>query len=193
SAKSCKGRHTKEQFPRFHCCRGSMKASYLLQFTSVLLLTVAPASAGDAAGVVRGRLLSLGGVEQTVLANNATLKAAEKKWLAMKARVPQAAAWEDLHAEAMSRVQRYVAIPPNAFTDQTFSVQQEVPITGKNLSRARAATAEAGAAFEDFRRAQLDVIARARAAFYRLPNEHARRELNRRNLDLPKHFPRSRC
>src|ERR1043165_9607225 len=80
---------------------------------------------------------------------------------AMKARVPQAAAWEDLRAQARSRVARYVSIPPNAFTDQSFILQQEVPISGKNLSRARAATAEAGAAFEDFRRSELDLLARA--------------------------------
>jgi len=106
----------------------------------------------------------------------------------MKARVPQAAAWEDLRAQARSRAARYVSIPPNAFTDQSFMLQQEVPISGKNLSRARAATAEAGAAFEDFRRTQLDVLSRARTAFHRLANEYAQLEVNQRNVDLLNQF-----
>src|SRR5256885_5524305 len=106
----------------------------------------------------------------------------------MKARVPQAAAWEDLRAQARSRVARYVSIPPNAFTDQSFMLQQEVPISGKNLSRARAATAEAGAVFEDFRRTQLDLLSRARAAFHRLANEYAQLEVNQRNVDLLNQF-----
>src|SRR6266496_3758859 len=58
----------------------------------------------------------------------------------------------------------------------------------KNLSRARAATAEAGAAFEDFRRTQLDVLSRARAAFHRLANEYAQLEVNQRNVDLLNQF-----
>src|SRR5260370_16618746 len=67
-------------------------------------------------------------------------------------------------------------------------LRQEVPISGKNLSRARAATAEAGAAFEDFRRTQLDVLSRARAAFHRLANEYAQLEVNQRNVDLLNQF-----
>ena len=55
-------------------------------------------------------------VTNVVLANNPAIKAAQEKWQAIKARVPQAAAWEDLRAQARSRVARYVSIPPNAFT-----------------------------------------------------------------------------
>ncbi|HKP47051.1 MAG TPA: TolC family protein, partial [Pyrinomonadaceae bacterium] len=165
-----------------------MKTTYLLYLTLILLLTVSPASAGDGESVVRNGRLLLDQVTTVVVASNPALKAAEKKWQAMKARVPQAAAWEDLRAQGMSRVQRYVSIPPNAFMDQTFAFQQEVPITGKNLSRARAATAEAGAAFEDLRRTQLDVISRTRIAFYRLANEYAQLEVNRRNVELLNQF-----
>ena len=164
-----------------------MKIPYLLYLSLILVLTVPPAAnAGD--GSVQGTALSLDAVTSAVLAANPALKAAEKKWEAMKARVPQAGAWEDLRAQGMSRVERYVSIPPNAFTDQTFMLQQEVPVTGKNLSRARAATAEAGAAFEDFRRMRLDVVSRARAAFYRLGNEYAQLDLNRRNVELLNQF-----
>src|SRR5205814_10599058 len=122
------------------------------------------------------------------LANNPARKAAQGKWRAMKARVPHAAAWEDLRAQARSRAARYVSIPPTAFTDQIYMLQQEVPISGKNLSQARAATAEAGAAFEDFRRTELDILSRARAAFHRLANERAQLEVNQRNVDLLNQF-----
>ena len=164
-----------------------MKTPYLLYLSLILVLTVPPAAnAGD--DQVQRAALSLEAVTSAVLSANPALKAAEKKWEAMKARVPQAGAWEDLRAQGLSRVQRYVSIPPNSFTDQTFMLQQEVPITGKNLSRARAATAEAGAAFEDFRRTRLDVASRARAAFYRLGNEYAQLDLNRRNVELLNQF-----
>jgi len=118
-----------------------MKTTYLLLLNLILALTFRTAQAGDNGSAVRGRRLSLDEVTSVVLANNPVIKAAQAKWQAMKARVPQAAAWEDLRAQARSRVARYVSIPPNAFTDQNFILQQEVPISGKNLSRARAATA----------------------------------------------------
>ncbi len=165
-----------------------MKTTYLLLLNLILALTFRTAQAGDNGSAVREGRLSLDEVTSGVLANNPAIKAAQEKWRAMKARVPQAAAWEDLRAQARSRVARYVSIPPNAFTDQSFMLQQEVPISGKNLSRARAATAEAGAVFEDFRRTQLDLLSRARAAFHRLANEYAQLEVNQRNVDLLNQF-----
>ena len=133
-------------------------------------------------------MLSLDSVLRAVAANNPSIKGAAAKWQATKARVPQAAAWEDLRVQANTRAARYVTIPPNAFMDQSLMLQQEIPITGKNRSRARAATAEAGAAFEDLRRTELDVIARAHAAYYRLANEYAQLEVNRRNVELLNQF-----
>ena len=165
-----------------------MKTTYLLLLNLILALTFRTAQAGDNGSAVREGRLSLDEVTSGVLANNPAIKAAQEKWRAMKARVPQAAAWEDLRAQARSRVARYVSIPPNAFTDQSFMLQQEVPISGKNLSRARAATAEAGAVFEDFRRTELDLLSRARAAFHRLANEYAQLEVNQRNVDLLNQF-----
>jgi outer membrane protein, heavy metal efflux system len=165
-----------------------MKTTHSLLLNLILALTFRTAQAGDNDSAVRKGRLALDEVTNVVLVNNPAIKAAQEKWQAMKARVPQAAAWEDLRAQARSRVARYISIPPNSFTDQNFMLQQEVPISGKNLSRARAATAEAGAAFEDFRRTQLDVLSRARAAFHRLANEYAQLEVNQRNVDLLNQF-----
>ena len=118
-----------------------MKTTYLLLLDLILALTFRTAQAGDNDSAVRKGRLALDEVTNVVLVNNPAIKAAQEKWQAVKARVPQAAAWDDLRALARSRVARYVSIPPNSFTDQNFVLQQEVPISGKNLSRARAATA----------------------------------------------------
>lgn len=131
-----------------------------------------------------GDTLSQDELVRQALRDNASIKAARAKWEMMKARVPQAAAWEDLRAGIDSVVERSVSIPANSFMNQTAMLEQEVPISGKNRSRARAATAEAGAAFEDLRRMELDVSSRARIAYARLANGYAQLEVNRRNDDL---------
>ena len=59
-------------------------------------------------------------------------------------------------------VRRFIDVPPNAFMDQSLTLEQLIPITGKNLVRGRSAAAEAFSAFQEARRAQLDVIAKAR-------------------------------
>jgi cobalt-zinc-cadmium efflux system outer membrane protein len=129
-------------------------------------------------------VLSQREIVQSALRDNASIKAVRAKWEAMKARVPQAGAWEDLRAGFDSVTTRSVSIPANSFMDQTAMLEQEVPVSGKNRSRARAATAEAGAAFEDLRRMELDVISRARVAYARLANGYAQLEVNHRNEDL---------
>jgi outer membrane protein, heavy metal efflux system len=129
-------------------------------------------------------LLSQREVVKSALRDNASIKAARARWEMMKARVPQAAAWEDLRAGFDSVTTRSVSIPANSFMDQTAMLEQEVPVSGKNRSRARAATAEAGAAFEDLRRMEFDVIARARIAYVHLANGYAQLEVNRRNDEL---------
>jgi outer membrane protein TolC len=127
--------------------------------------------------------LSLNEVTRAVLANNSAIKEALKKWNAANARVPQAAAWDDPKVSAESRVQRYVSVSPNAFMDQIVGVEQLVPITGKNLARARIAASEALSAYEDARRQELDVIAAARASFFRLANAYEQLEINQKNIE----------
>jgi outer membrane protein, heavy metal efflux system len=126
--------------------------------------------------------LTLGEVTNAVLANNAAIKEALNKWNAAKERVPQAAAWDDLKISAESRVGRFVRVPPNGFMDQAVSVEQMIPLLGKNRARARIAAAEALSAYEDARRQQLDTIAAARGSFFRLANIYEQLEINRKNL-----------
>jgi cobalt-zinc-cadmium efflux system outer membrane protein len=160
-----------------------MKIIYLLLLSLTLTLSL---PAGDiATDDDRSRVvgtLSLAEATATALANNPAIKESLRKWNAAKARITQAAAWDDPRVAGESRVHRYVDVPPNAFMDQSASIEQAIPITGKNLVRARGATAEAISAYEELRRQQLDVIAATRAAFFRLANAHAQIEINQKNV-----------
>ena len=159
-----------------------MKTTYSLLFNLILALTLRTALAGDNDSAVREGRLSLDEVTNVVLANNPAIKEAENRWRAAKERVPQAAAWDDLKVAGDSEFHRYINVPPNAFMDQSLTVEQLVPITGKNLVHARAAAAEALSIFEEVRRAELDVISKARAAYFRLANAYDQLEINSKNL-----------
>ena len=152
-----------------------MQISHTLLFLGFLAVmnTQAREGAGDGPPV-----LSLDTVTQAVLDNNPAIKEARAKWQAMQQRVPQAAAWEDLKVSAGSRVARFVSVPRNSFGDQMLSIEQMIPVSGKNKSRARSAAAEALILAEEIRRKQLDVIAQARVAFAKLTNACALLDLN---------------
>jgi len=151
---------------------------------SLLTLTSLSVNAEQSPGDIRNApaRVSLSEVTRTVLDRNPAIQQALRKWAAAKERVTQQAAWDDLKVSGNSRAARFVDVAPNSFTDQIVSVEQIIPITGKNLTRARIATADAVVAFEQARREQLDVVAKARASYFRLVNAYAQLELNRRNL-----------
>src|SRR6266478_1944599 len=159
-----------------------MKTTYSLLLNLILALTFRTALAGENGSAVRDDRLSLDQVTSAVLANNPAIKEAENRWRAAKERVRQANAWDDPRIGGESRVRRFVEVPPNAFMDQSLTVEQLIPITGKNLVSARAAAAEALSIFEEVRRAELDVIAKARASFFRLANAYEQLEINSKNL-----------
>ena len=129
-----------------------------------------------------GSRLSLAEVTRVVRENNPAIKEAEHRWRAAVQRVRQAYAWDDPRVAGESRVRRFVDVPPNAFMDQTLAIEQLIPVTGKNLARGRAAAAEALSAFEEARRVQLDVIAKARATYFQLANAYEQLEINNKNL-----------
>ena len=54
------------------------------------------------------------------------VKAARAKWEMMRARVPQASAWEDLRLDVDSVAGRFVNIPANSFMNQTLTLAQEL-------------------------------------------------------------------
>jgi len=159
------------------------KTTYLLLLSLISSLSL---QAGEIASNGDRRIgagnLSLAEVTASALANNPAIKESLRKWNAAKARTTQAVAWDDLRLGGETRVHRYVDVPPNAFMDRSASIEQAIPITGKNLVRGRAATAEAVSAYEELRRQQLEVIAATRATFFRLANAHAQIEINQKNI-----------
>ena len=159
-----------------------MKTIYRLLFYLALTSIIRAENSGDAGREAPRTRISLREVTSVVLANNPSIQQALRKWNAAKARITQEAAWDDLRVSGTSRAARFVDVAPNAFTDQMVSVEQAIPITGKNLLRARVAAADAVAIFEQARREQLDVLAKARTSYFRLANAHAQLELNRKNL-----------
>lgn len=160
-----------------------MKTTYLLLLSTTLTFTFwIELLAGTAKGEVSTLSLSLGEVTRTVLANNPAIKEAQNRWHAAQERIRQANAWDDPRIGGESRVRRFVDVPPNAFMDQTLIIEQLIPITGKNVVRGRVAAAEALSIFEEVRRAQLDVIAKSRSAFFRLANAYDQLDINDKNL-----------
>lgn len=163
-----------------------MKLRYLF-FCSFFLIQFSQAGEDPPEQVrVRQTTLSLEEVTRAAVANNAALKAARAKWEMMKARVPQAAAWEDPMAGV--DFERLGTTQFGTYTDAEWMLSQKIPLAGKNRSRARAANAEALATLEEFRRQQLDVVAKVRAAYFRLLNAAEQIEVNRRNDALLSQF-----
>src|SRR5438876_4961330 len=156
------------------------KTVLVLLATFLLLRSQITANGGEYTAV--SPQLSLGEVTRTVLENNPAIKEAENRWQAAQQRIRQANAWDDPRVVGESRVRRYVDVPPNAFMDQTLAIEQLIPITGKNLVRGRAAAAEALSIFEEVRRAELDVIAKARSAYFALANACDQLDINDKNL-----------
>jgi outer membrane protein, heavy metal efflux system len=122
--------------------------------------------------------LALSDAVTAALENNPAIKTARAKWESGRHRIPQAAAWEDPKLTVNSLLGRFVDISRNGFTDQMVTVEQMIPLTGKNRSKERIAAAEAVASFEDFRRQQLDVISKTKASYFRLANIYLLLDLN---------------
>ena len=122
--------------------------------------------------------LSMSQVIASVLAHNPMIQSAQAKWFAAKERIPQAAAWEDLRVGTNIVFGRFVSVPANAFTDQMVSIEQMIPLSGKNRSKERVAAAEALGAFEEARRQELDVIAKAKASYYQISNFYQLLDIN---------------
>src|SRR6202011_5837833 len=110
-----------------------MKTTYRLLFYLTLTSILRAEESGDAGTEAPYARISLREVTRVVLANNPAIQQALKQWSAAKARVTQEAAWDDLKISGSSRAARFVDVAPNAFTDQMVSVEQAIPITGKNL------------------------------------------------------------
>jgi outer membrane protein TolC len=160
--------------------RGPMQLrDLLLPILFALSTWTAQASDHKSKEPVGSTKLSLNEVIASVLKHNPMIQSAEAKWKAAEKRIPQAGAWEDPKFSASTVLRRFVSIPANGFTDQMVSVEQMIPLSGKNRSKERAAAAEALRAFEEARRQELDVVAKAKSSYYRLASLYQLLDLNR--------------
>lgn len=130
--------------------------------------------------------LSESKVINTVLRDNPAIKAARARWLARRQRVPQERAWDD--PLVGTDFQRLGTTRFTTFSDVEYMIVQSVPVSGKNLSRGRVASAEAEAAFEELRRAELDALRRARTAWFALANAYAQLDITHENQELLRQF-----
>jgi outer membrane protein TolC len=115
---------------------------------------------------------------EIALERNPAIKATRAKWESARQRIVQEGAWDDPKLSFNSLLGRFVAISPNGFTDQSLTLEQMIPLSGKNRSKERIATAEAVAIYENFRRQQLDVISKTKASYFRLANIYLLLDLN---------------
>lgn len=143
-----------------------------------------PVSAADpsaARSVTGSGVLTLSAVTQAVLSANPSVRESRLRASALAQRPAQAAAWDDPKLALSSRVARFVSIAPNGFTDQMLGLEQSIPVSGRNQIRARMLATEVVVATEEIRRRELDTIAKARSAYFRLARDQALLELNRAN------------
>lgn len=154
-----------------------------MKLLTILLPLVLPglALAGPKPSEPPSGSLTLASATAEALQHNPTVQAAWRKWNAAQARIRQEAAWEDPKISYDTTAARFVEMAPNTMADQTLALEQMIPVSGKNLSRGRVAAAEALAAYEDFRRRQLDVVSKLRTTYFQYLNLQARLELNRQN------------
>jgi outer membrane protein, heavy metal efflux system len=158
-----------------------MKPCHFLLLTLLAVGLTDLAESANSADVAPGSF-TLANVTNEALRSNPSIKVALSRWAAMRARVPQAAAWDDPKVSADFNAARFVEVPANAFMDQAVTLQQMIPISGKNRVRSRIAGAEGLATFQALRRAQLDVITKVRASYLRLLNGYALLDLNEKNI-----------
>ena len=143
----------------------------LTAFAQAILLAPPGSLAGQSS-------LSLEEVTQKALAKNPAVSTSQARWRMATERIPQAAAWEDPKLNFRSLLGRFVQIPANGFTDQMIGLEQNIPISGKNRSRERAAVADAIAAYQELRRQELEIVFKTRSAFLQLFSDYQLLELN---------------
>ena len=157
-----------------------------LSLTLVCTFSILAAARAEPPPVEPRDAVSLLEVTRSVLARNPSIQAARARWREMRERVPQAAAWEDLLVGA--DFERTGATRFDTYSDIEYMAMQAIPVSGKNRSRARIADAEALETLEEFRRTQLDLVGRGRAAYFALANAREQLAVNERNVALLTQF-----
>lgn len=121
-------------------------------------------------------------VLQSTLDGHPALREVQARWEAARARVPQAAAWEDpmLGTTVMQKGERR----GHAFTEAEVMLSQQLPFSGIPKARSRLAEAEAAAAWETVGQVRSRLIGETRSAFVAYAGAWERLRLNSEHQKL---------
>ena len=122
--------------------------------------------------------LSLASVLRTVRSHYPALAVGQRRAKAARERIPQERAWEDPSLTLETNI--------IGDTDQALTLQQTIPISGRNLSRERIAMAEASGAAQELRRTELEALRDTRVAYFQYAQAKGLLTLNKRNEDILK-------
>jgi len=137
------------------------------------LAALSDSGSPDAAAEQPGRRVVLAHILHEVRLRNPAVVAARRRMSSMREKVPQERAWDD---PALVFSKNIVGD-----LDESVTIQQGLPISGRNLSRGRAAVAEAAGAWQEVRKAELEAVRDARSAFSKYATASGLMDINGRN------------
>jgi cobalt-zinc-cadmium efflux system outer membrane protein len=122
---------------------------------------------------------------QEALQNNPELKAAEKKWDAAKAMIPQAGAWMDpmLSLEGMSATQE-IGFTKYSFMQKKVGISQQFPFPGKLGLKKKMAQYDAQMMGADYQNLKNMLISEVKMAYYELFFVNKAKEITEKNKAL---------
>lgn len=125
--------------------------------------------------------LNIESIVAEVRSANPQAQAARTRVEAAKERLPQAAAWDDPRVGVdIERSNRRLL----SYSDAEWSISQTLPLTGKISRRKKVASMEIAGAEAAVRQVELDLEARARAAYVKLAEAEAQLGVNSRSQSL---------
>jgi cobalt-zinc-cadmium efflux system outer membrane protein len=168
-----------------------MKQTFLLVLASIALVRVSLAHPHEQLTQQTNNTFTIDWVVAELRRHNPSIAAARADVEAAQERVTEARSWDSPRATFDTRAGRFVSVPENAMTDQRLGIEQPLPVSGKNRLRGNAAKSEAAITSEELRRRELDLVARARASFFRLANAYELLNLNRESAGFLKQIAES--
>lgn len=122
---------------------------------------------------------------QESLQKNPELKAAEKKWAAAKAMIPQAGAWMDpmLSLEGMSAT-KDIGFTKYSFMEKKIGLSQQFPFPGKLGLKKKMAQYDANMMQTDYQYLKNMLISEVKMAYYELFSVNKAQEITEKNKGL---------
>ena len=122
---------------------------------------------------------------QEAVQNNSQLKAAEKRWKAAEAMIPQAGAWMDpmLSFEGMSAT-KDIGFTKYSFMQKKIGLSQQFPFPGKLRLKKKMAQYDANMMETDYEHLKNMLISDVKMAYYELFFVNKAKEITEKNKDL---------